>query len=89
MMMQTVKVGTENSRIIKIGGDICGQLEAIGQKQGYTLEDEVVEAIKLYVEQMNMYSNDSFFQIGKAGKSGLKDLSKAHDEYLYGRKESD
>ncbi|MEA1998440.1 MAG: hypothetical protein U9N61_03830 [Euryarchaeota archaeon] len=88
-MVQTVKMGTEKSRIIEIGGDICGQLEAIGQKQGYALEDEVAEAIKLYVEQMNAYSNDSFFQIGKAGKSGLKDLAKAHDTYLYRRAESE
>ncbi len=86
-MIQTVKVGTEKSRIIEIGGDICGQLEAIGQKQGYTLEDEVAEAIKSYIEQTRAYSNDPFFQIGKAGKSGLKDLAKAHDEYLYRREE--
>ena len=86
-MIQTVKVGTEKSRIIEIGGDICGQLEAIGQKQGYTLEDEVAEAIKSYIEQTSAYSNDPFFQIGKAGKSGLKDLAKAHDEYLYRREE--
>lgn len=88
-MVQTVKIGAEKSRIIELGGEICGQLEAIGQKQGYTLEDEVAEAIKLYIEQMSAYSNDSFFQIGKAGKSGLKDLAKAHDEYLYCRKESE
>lgn len=86
-MIQTMKAGTEKSRIIEIGGDVCGQLEAIGQKQGYTLEDGVAEAIKSYIEQMNAYSNDSFFQIGKAGKSGLKDLAKAHDGHLYGRKE--
>lgn len=84
-----MKIGAEKSRIIELGGEICGQLEAIGQKQGYTLEDEVAEAIKLYIEQMSAYSNDSFFQIGKAGKFGLKDLAKAHDEYLYCREESE
>jgi hypothetical protein len=53
------------------------------------LEDEVAEAIKLYVEQMNAYSNDSFFQIGNAGKSGLTDLAKSHDTYLYRCAESE
>jgi hypothetical protein len=38
---------------------------------------------------MREYSNDPFFRIGKAGKSRLVDLAKAHDEYLYGRKESE
>jgi hypothetical protein len=45
----------------------------------------VAEAIKSYLERMSAYSDDPFFQIGKAGKSGLKDLAKAHDEYLYGK----
>ena len=88
-MIRTVKMGTEKNRIIEIGGAICGQLEAIGQKQGYALEDEVAEAIKVYIEQMNEYSNDSFFQIGKAGKSGVGDLAKAHDKYLYPHRESE
>ena len=49
------------------------------------MEDEVTEAIKSYIERMSAYSHDPFFRIGKAGKSGLKDLAKAHDEYLYGK----
>lgn len=32
------------------------------------LEDEITESIKSYIEQMSAYSDDSFFQIGKAGK---------------------
>ncbi|MGB2729041.1 MAG: hypothetical protein WBD09_11360 [Halobacteriota archaeon] len=79
----------EKSLIIEIEENIYGQLEAIAQKQGSMLKDEVTEAIKSYIERMSAYSNDSFFLIGKAGKSGLKDLAKAHDEYLYGRKESE
>ena len=73
----------EKSITIGIKEEIYGQLEAIAQKQGSKLEVEVTEAIKSYIERMSAYSNDSFFQIGKAGKSGLKDLAKAHDEYLY------
>jgi len=57
-------------------------LEAIAQKQGSKVEDELTEAIKSYIERMSAYSNDPFFQVGKAGKSGLKDLAKAHDKYF-------
>ncbi len=87
--MQTVKMGSERNLTIRIGRDIYGQLEAIGQKHGATLEDELIEAIKSHVERAMVYSSDSFFQIGKAGKSGLKDLAKSHDKYLYGRTESE
>jgi hypothetical protein len=77
-------MGKEKRITIEIKGDIYGLLEAIAQKQGSKLEDEITEAIKSYIERMSAYSDDPFFRIGKAGKSGLKDLAKAHDEYLYG-----
>jgi len=52
------------------------------------LEDEVEKAIKVYIERAREYSNDPFFQIGTGGgKSGLKDLAKAHDKYLYANNE--
>ncbi len=78
-----VEMGKEKSISIEIKENIYGQLEAIAQKQGSKLEDEIMEAIKLYIERISGYRNDPFFQIGKAGKSGLKDLAKAHDKYLY------
>lgn len=76
-------MGKEKSLIIGIEENIYGQLEAIAQRQGSKLEDKVTEAIKSYIERTRAYSNDSFFQIGEGGKSGLKDLAKAHDKYLY------
>ena len=79
-------MGKERSIIIEIEESVYGQLEAVTGKQGSKLEDEMTEALKSHIERMRAYRNDSFFQIGKAGKSGLKDLAKAHDEYLYGRK---
>lgn len=77
-------MGKGKSITIEVKEEIYGQLEAVAQKQGSKLEDEVTEAIKSYIEQMSAYSGDPFFRIGKAGKSGLKDLAKAHDKYLYG-----
>ena len=74
----------EKSMTIEINANIYGQLEAIAQKHGSKLEYEIMEAIKSYIERMSTYSDDPFFQIGTAGKSGLKDLAKAHDKYLYG-----
>ena len=63
-------MGEEKSITIGIKAKLYGQLEAI----------------KSYIGRLSTYSDDPFFRIGKAGKSGLKDLAKAHDEYLYGRK---
>ncbi|MCL0058358.1 hypothetical protein M1N79_02885 [Dehalococcoidia bacterium] len=69
---------------IQVEEEIYGQLQAVAQRQGSKLENELTEAIKSYIEEMSAYSGDPFFRIGKAGKSGLKDLAKAHDKYLYG-----
>lgn len=68
---------------IEIGENTYNQLEAIAEKKGSKLGDEIMEAIKTYIERMNVFSDDPFFKIGKAGKSGLGDLSKSHDKYLY------
>lgn len=81
-----IKMGKERSIIIEIEESVYGELEAVAEKQGSKLEDEVREAFKSHIERTRAYSNDPFFKIGKAGKSGLKDLAEAHDEYLYGRK---
>ena len=84
-------MGKEKSLTIVIEESIYKQLEEVVEKRGFKLEDEVTEAIKAYIGRMRSYRNDPFFQIGKAGKAGksdLKDLAKAHDEYLYGRKET-
>jgi hypothetical protein len=78
-------MGKEKSITLEVKESIYGQLEAIAQKQGSKLEDEVAEAIKSHIERMSAYSTDPFFQIGKVGKSRLKDLAKAHDKYLYGK----
>ena len=85
-MIGGVRMGKEKSITIGIKANLYGQLEAIAEKQGSKLEEEITEAIKLYVERVSTYSDDPFFQIGKAGKSGLKYLAKAHDEYLYGKR---
>ena len=82
-------MGKEKSITIGIKENIYELLEAIAQKQGSKVEDELTEAIKLYIERMSAYSNDPFFQVGKAGKSGLKDMAKAHDKYLYGHEEGE
>jgi len=39
----------------------------------------VAAAITAYIERMRAYKDDPFFHLGKAGKSGLNDLAKAHD----------
>lgn len=66
-----------------------GSWKLLHKSKGSKLEAAITEAIKSYIERMRAYSNDPFFQIGKAGESGLKDLAEAHDKYLYARKGSE
>jgi len=60
------------------------ELEQVAQERGAKLEEALAEAIEAYLEQRKACVNDPFFQIGKAGCSGLGDLAEAHDKYLYG-----
>ncbi len=64
------------------------EFERIVRYQGAKLEDALTEAIEAYLEQRNAYVRDPFFQIGKAGCSGLGDLAEAHDKYLYSDSEN-
>ena len=65
------------------------ELERLAQERGAKLEEALAEAIEAYLEQRKAYANDPFFQIGKAGRSALGDLAKAHDKYLYSESEDD
>jgi hypothetical protein len=60
------------------------ELERLAHERGARLEEALAEALEAYLEQRKTYASDSFFQIGRAGHSGLRDLAKAHDRYLYG-----
>lgn len=60
------------------------ELERLAQEGGTRLEEALTEAVEAYLEQKKGYLHDPFFQIGKAGRSGLGDLAEAHDKYLYG-----
>ncbi len=62
------------------------QLEALARERSSKVQNELLEAIKSYIELRKGYANDSFFQIHSSGKSGLGDLSEFHDSYLYGDK---
>lgn len=76
-------MGKDKSITIEIGESTYDQLEAIAEERGSKLRDEVLEAINTYIEWMSAFSDDPFFKIGKAGRSGLGDLAKSHDKYLY------
>lgn len=76
------------SLTIEIDASSYEQLRVIAQERNSKLEDEIAEAVKAYIEWRRVYGEDPFFQIGKAGRSGLGDLAEAHDRYLYGHGES-
>lgn len=60
------------------------QLEMFAQQRHDKLQEAITEAIKAYMVHREIYMKDPFFQIGKAGRSGLGNLAEAHDRYLYG-----
>ncbi len=60
------------------------QLEILALTSRTRVEDELVEAIRVYIAYRKNYIDDPFFQIGKSGKSNIGNLSEAHDAYLYG-----
>jgi len=65
------------------------EMKRLAEASGGRLETALVEAIAAYLEQRKTYVTDSFFLIGKAGRSGLGDMAEAHDKYLYaGKNES-
>ncbi len=59
-------------------------LKVLAERRKGQVKEEVAEAIRIHIAQRMSYLHDSFFQIGKAGQSGLGDLSENHDKYLYG-----
>lgn len=73
------------SVIVEIDEGTYQELERLAHERGARLEEALAEAVAAYLEQRRAYISDPFFQIGKAGRSGLGDLAQAHDKYLYGR----
>ena len=69
---------------VKIDKATYQEFELLARSRGIELEETLTEAIQAYLDQKKTYMTDPFFQIGKAGRSGLGDLAKAHDKYLYG-----
>lgn len=58
-------------------------LTALAKERNCEVKDEIAQAIRTYISQRMSYMHDPFFRIGKAGHSGLGDLSENHDKYLY------
>jgi hypothetical protein len=68
---------------IELDEALYQELERLAQEGGERLNEALTEAIQAYLQQREAYVSDPFFQIGKAGHSGLGDLAEAHDKYLY------
>lgn len=74
----------EKSLTIELDEVTYEELETLAREKETKLEDEIGEALRTYIEWRKEYRNDPFFKLQNAGKSGLKDLAKEHDKYLYG-----
>jgi metal-responsive CopG/Arc/MetJ family transcriptional regulator len=68
---------------IELDESLYQELERLAHEREEGLDKALAEALKTYLEHRKAYVNDPFFQIGKAGRSGLGDLAQAHDKYLY------
>jgi len=61
-------------------------LREVLRRRGLSLKEGLRIAVtKLVLEEMKLDPSDPFLSSQPTGRSGHKDLSKAHDRYLYGR----
>ncbi len=57
------------------------------EKRKLSIREGLRRAVgKMVEEEVKVNPRDSFLVRKPMGKSGLRDLSKKHDEYLYGKK---
>lgn len=68
---------------VEIDETMYQELERLALERGTKLEEALAELLEAYLKERKAYVSDPFFQIGKAGRSGLGDLAEAHDQYLY------
>ena len=61
-------------------------LREVLRRKGLSLKEGLHLAVtKLLQEEDKLDTSDSFLSRKPIGRSGRKDLSKAHDKYLYGK----
>ena len=61
-------------------------LREVVRKKGLSLKEGLHLAVtRLLQEEVRLNPSDAFFSRKPVGRSGRKDLSRAHDKYLYGK----
>jgi len=61
-------------------------LREVLRRRGLSLKEGLRIAVtRLVLEEMKLDPSDPFLSSQPTGRSSYKDLSKAHDRYLYGR----
>lgn len=61
-------------------------LREVVRKKGLSLKEGLHLAVtRLLQEEVRLKPSDAFFSRKPVGHSGRKNLSKAHDKYLYGK----
>lgn len=61
-------------------------LREVVRKKGLSLKEGLHLAVtRLLQEEVKLKTSDAFFSRKPVGRSGRKDLSTAHDKYLYGK----
>ena len=85
--LRSCESGMGESVTVTIDTATFREFEELARSRGAKLEETLAEAIEAYLGEKRAYVRDPFFQIGKAGRSGLGDLAEAHDEYLYDESE--
>jgi hypothetical protein len=89
--MSPTHVGVEEDKMAKVVQTILEEeqyktLREVLRKRGLSLKEGLQLAVaRLLQEETAFDTNDSFFSRKPTGRSGRKDLSRAHDKYLYGK----
>ena len=68
---------------LEIPKEINNKLDILVEKESRRAEDLLLEAIKGSIERKLERLNDSFFETTNTKESGLTDVGRNHDKYLY------
>jgi len=68
---------------LEIPKEVNKRLEILVERENCRAEDLLLEAIKESIERKFERLNDPFFEVTNTKGSGLTDIGRNHDKYLY------
>ncbi|ODS39098.1 MAG: hypothetical protein A7316_11220 [Candidatus Altiarchaeales archaeon WOR_SM1_86-2] len=68
---------------INISDSMYKKFRDVLKQKDIGIEKGILEAINEFISKESEYKSDPFFKMGSSGESGVRDISKKHDLYLY------